>query len=285
MDDQEKKNRRTGLLWSAGVHSLLALTLFFIMAWRAPDPPLPEYGIELNFGMDNQGSGDVQPDKPVGDQGEATTTEEAQQPAATNAEEVPVQDNDVKQEAVEVVSKTESPVSAKETKTTPEPTKEPSKTEKQAVTKTNTATPAKESPKDATADASKKGESSSQGDDSKKSGDKGNEQGKLDASALYGVPGGGGGGNGVSLSMSGWAWADEPTIPQLPDNEDGKVVFEIECDENGDITGINTLERTLSPRAEQLLKDMIRKNSLVRTSGGKVPDRSKGRVSFVLKTR
>jgi len=181
MEDQEKKNRRAGLFWSTGVHALMAIALFFIVAWRAPDPPLPEYGIELNFGLDNQGSGDVQPDKPVGDQGETTTTEEAQQPSTNTAEEAPVTDNSVKEEAVEAVSKTESPVSAKESKTVPEPSKDPAKTEKQAVTKTNTQTPAKETPKDANAEAAKQGEATSQGDDTKKTGDKGSEQGKLDA--------------------------------------------------------------------------------------------------------
>jgi hypothetical protein len=85
--------------------------------------------------------------------------------------------------------------------------------------------------------------------------------------------------------MSGWTWADQPKVPQLPDNSDGRIVFEIECDDNGDIVNITTIERGLSPKAEQLLKDEIRKNSLIRTSGGKVPERSKGRVAFVLKTK
>lgn len=85
--------------------------------------------------------------------------------------------------------------------------------------------------------------------------------------------------------MSGWEWADDPTIPELPDNEDGRIEFEIECDENGEIIGIKTLNRGLSIKAEQLLKEEIRKNSLIRTSSGKVPERSKGKVVFVLRTR
>ncbi|MFZ5999149.1 MAG: hypothetical protein ACOYW3_01465, partial [Bacteroidota bacterium] len=71
----------------------------------------------------------------------------------------------------------------------------------------------------------------------------------------------------------------------LPDNEDGRIVFEIECDSEGDIIGITTVERGLSLQAEQILKEEIRKNSLVRTSAGQAPARSKGRVVFVLKTR
>jgi hypothetical protein len=85
--------------------------------------------------------------------------------------------------------------------------------------------------------------------------------------------------------MSGWVWAKEPKVPELPDNENGKVVFEIECDENGDIIGINTIERSLSPRSEQLLKEEIRKNSLQKISDGKAPERSKGKIIFILKTK
>ncbi len=287
MDAQEKKNRRVGLWLSAGIHAVVALVLFFMVAWRAPDPPLPEYGIELNFGLDNQGTGDVQPDQPVGDQGESTATEEPQEAPAGQAEETPtVNDETSPEKAVEPVSKLESPVTVKEKETEKTPVKKPVKVESTPVTQKTTETPKKEATQESTSTESpKKGDAASHGDDANKTGDKGSEQGTLDAKALYGTPGGGGGGTGMNLQMSGWAWADNPTIPQLPDNEDGKIVFEIECDDNGDITGITSVERTLSPRAEQLLKDMIRKNSLVRTSAGKVPERSKGRVTFVLKTK
>ncbi|HRG11231.1 MAG TPA: hypothetical protein PLJ08_21845, partial [Cyclobacteriaceae bacterium] len=60
---------------------------------------------------------------------------------------------------------------------------------------------------------------------------------------------------------------------------------EIECDEDGEIVGITTLHRGLSARAEQLLKDEIRRNSLMKTSAGQAPARSKGRVVFILKTK
>jgi hypothetical protein len=55
--------------------------------------------------------------------------------------------------------------------------------------------------------------------------------------------------------------------------------------ESGDIVQITTTQRGLSPRAEQMLKEEIRKNSLVRTSAGKVPERSKGTIVFILKTK
>lgn len=283
MDAGEKRNRNAGVLTSLGVHAAALVALFFVIAWRAPDPPLPEYGIELNFGLDEQGSGDVQPEQPVGDKGESTTSEVVKESSPETTEAQDKSEEAAAEKAEEsAVSKAESPVSVKEAAV---PKKETVKPESSQA-REPAASPSTEKPTDAVAtDASKKGDAASQGDDTKKTGDKGSEQGKLDAKALYGTPGGGAGGTGMNLQMGGWTWADQPAIPQLPDNEDGRIVLEIECDENGDITGITTLERTLSPRAEQLLKDMIRKNSLVRTSGGKVPERSKGQIVFTLRTK
>jgi len=126
----------------------------------------------------------------------------------------------------------------------------------------------------------------SQGDDKNKTGDKGDPKGVPDPNAAYtGKPGGGAGGNGMQLSMSGWVWDDEPKIPEIPDNENGRIEFEIECNEEGDIVGIKTLVRDLSPQAEQALKKEIQKHSLMRVGGGQIPPSSKGKVIFVLKTK
>lgn len=287
MSELEKRNRRTGLITSGGIHAALFLILFFTIAWRAPDPPLPEYGIELNFGLDDQGGGDIQPDKPVGNQGDKELTETSQQESNSDSKEnVDSQTNEpiVQKEAEQPVSKIESPVATEVEKkvVTPQEKKLSESSTKKAVESEYKKVVPKEG---AATETLKKGEVGSQGDDVNKTGDKGNPEGKLDAKALYGTPGGGGGGTGLNLQMSGWAWADQHVMPEIPDNENGRVVFEIECDDNGDITGITTLERSLSPRAEQLLKDVIRRNSLRRTSGGKVPMRSKGTIIFVLKTK
>ncbi|NOT76138.1 MAG: cell envelope integrity protein TolA [Cyclobacteriaceae bacterium] len=292
MDDQEKekKNKRIGFLISLGIHSAIFIILFFLMAWRAPDPPLPEFGVELNFGMDDQGSGEVQPETPVGsDTDQIDETQD--KPAESQPEEVKQEvKEDIKDEkAIEkAVSDEPSPVVVKEEKKK-EVKKEIVKDKPVEKPKeTVIAEYKKEVKKDpSTSDASKKGKEGNQGDDKDKVGDKGSEEGTLEAKALYGNQGGGngGGGNGFGLSMAGWKWASDPKRPELPDNENGKVVFEIECDENGDITSIKTLERSLSPKAEQILKDEIRNNSLERTSGGRAPERSKGKIIFILKTK
>ncbi len=60
--ERERKNQRTGMLVSLGVHALAVLAFILIAGWKAPNPPLPEYGIELNFGLADAGTGDVQPE-------------------------------------------------------------------------------------------------------------------------------------------------------------------------------------------------------------------------------
>ncbi len=289
MATNEYKNNRIGIVASAGIHLAVFLILFFMVAWRAPNPPLPEYGIELNFGLDDQGSGEVQPTTAVGEDSEKPAEETKSQGAEEQlAEENP----DVKEKVNEVsdqpaekaLNKTESQILVKEEKK--EVKKEVVKEKKEEAKEKVVAAYKKDEKKDVTSgETVKKGDPGNQGDDVNKTGDKGSPEGKLDAKALYGTPGGGGGGIGMDLQMSGWAWADQPAIPELPDNENGKVIFEIECDESGDITGITTLERSLSPKAEQILKEEIRKNSLVRTSGGHIPERSKGKIVFILKTK
>lgn len=278
-EQQENKNKRIAMIVSVGIHGLLLLAFMLLMAWRAPNPPLPEYGIEVNFGVDDQGSGEIQPETTPGAPEESEQQEQEPQPEQEKVEETPVNEKPIEQ----VVSKLESPVVVKEGKK--ETVKETVK-EKPVDTKPKEAPKEEVKPVEDKVTGGKKGDATtSHGDDKDKVGDKGNPEGKLDAKALYGQPGGGGGGDGFGLSMAGWAWADAPRIPNLPDNEDGRVEFEIECDADGEIVSIQTIQRGLSAKAEQLLRDEILRNSLMRTSAGKVPERSKGRVVFILKTK
>jgi len=272
-EKQEKKNKRIGMITSFGIHAALLLLFIFAMAWRAPDPPLPEFGIIVNVGFDDEGSGIVQTDQQAAEpetQTEDQPVEETQPQVEPVVEDKPVD----KVEQTEVVT---SKIEEEKVKEEPKP-KEPEKVRTEFT---------KEDAKKTETQAKNTGEKSpSEGDDKDKKGNKGEPKGTLDPNGQYkGTPGGGGGGDGMSLSMSGWAWAENPKLPTIPDNEDGRIVFEIECDADGEIIGITTVERGLSPRAEQLLKEEIRRNSLIRTAGGQTPERSKGKVVFILKTR
>src|SRR5688572_5170645 len=65
-----KKNRLVAALTTGGLQLALLGALFVLVAWRPPNPPLPEYGVELNFGLDAEGYGDLQPTEPVGNDGD-----------------------------------------------------------------------------------------------------------------------------------------------------------------------------------------------------------------------
>jgi hypothetical protein len=267
---RERKNKNIALTLTAAIHGLLLLLLFFLAAWKAPNPPLPEYGIELNFGTSDSGSGTTQPQEPAGapESQPEVAEQTAAQPETAASDPTP-----------ETATQTEGDVAVKE-----EPKKEVVKPQREPVTKP-AETPREEPKAVFNPTETATGKPASQGDDVAKTGDKGSAEGTVDARALFGNQGGGSAGDGMNLQMSGWQWADEPVIPNLPDNQDGRVVFEIECDDQGEILTITTIERGLSPQAERLLRDVIRKNSLIRTTAGIPPARSKGRVVFVLKTK
>ncbi|HHL51842.1 MAG TPA: hypothetical protein ENJ39_00570, partial [Flammeovirgaceae bacterium] len=79
-DPKEKQNKRIGLIVSVGAHVVLLLLFVFLVAWRAPNPPLPEIGIELNFGTSDAGSGTKEPAN------EPVTTEPADSQSETPPE-------------------------------------------------------------------------------------------------------------------------------------------------------------------------------------------------------
>ena len=271
-DQREKKNRIIAMFTSLGVHLAVLLAFLFMIAWRTPNPPFPEYGIELNFGLDNVGTGDIQPEIPASNEDVLTEEPPTEEPTTEQKEE----SKPIEEVVEQPVSKEESPVVVKETKkeTVVKPVKEDTKKEEKKeikVAETKTADD-KGNPKQA-----------NQGDDKNKVGDKGSEEGSLDAKALYGKQGGGEG--GVGLDLAGWNWDDIPK-PNIPNNEsNGKIIFEIKVDENGEIISYRVLEKTLSIEAEKACKEAIEKLTFSKKSGAAVPDVSTGKITFVVRTQ
>jgi periplasmic protein TonB len=292
----EKKNKRTALVYTTIIQVVLLVVLFFIVAWRAPDPPLPEYGIELNFGTDDQGSGDIQPETPVGNEGQQEEEPEESKPKVQEEapkieakETKPVEAKPVEEQ---IVSKVESPVVVKEKKEEEvKPVEKPAekpvekkvepkveekpKVNPDAVYKPN----AQQSTSDSKAPDSKAGKPGNHGDDAGKTGDKGNPEGNLDAKALYGKPGGGAGGS--SLELSGWDW-DEIPKPNVPNNTTGRIVFEITVNSQGELDGYQIVQNSLSPDATKACRDAVEKLTFTKT-GTNVPAISKGKITFVVR--
>jgi protein TonB len=288
--EQEKKNERIAAWSTAGIQVLVVFLLFIIIAWRAPNPPLPEYGIELNFGLDTEGSGDIQPETPVGNEGdqpEESAQEEVQEQPEVK-EEVAKEESkpaETKEVEDEPVSKVESPAVVKEKEPEkliekPKEKVEEKKVEKQPEVK-------KEQPKavykpdneKATAEkeGSKEGTPGNHGDDKDKTGDKGSPEGKLDAKALYGQPGGGSG--GVSTSgLDGFEWPKVQT-PTLPDGAYGTYEFTVKVNDQGEVIGVTPGKSGLSPEAQKRFMDMIRLLEFI-PQGSNLPSVSEGKITF-----
>lgn len=283
MSREEKKNNRIAALLTFVINGGVLALLLLVAAWRAPNPPNPEYGIELNFGLDAQGFGEEQPEEPVGTPEQNTTEEKAE----AKEETLPKVEEKVEQVTETVVTKTESPVVVKETKTeTKEVTKPITEVKKET-------TPVKEDVKKIEDKAifkpsnknteSKEGKPGNNGDDPGKVGDKGSEEGNLDSRSLYGKPGGGDGG-GTALDLAGWKWDSAPK-PKIGDDEvTGQIVFEIKVDENGEIISIRRISSSVSLAAEKACRAEIEKLTFTKT-GANVPQESVGKITFTIRAQ
>lgn len=292
--DREKKNRQIAFISTVGIHAVLFVLMFLLVAYRAPDPPLSDLGagIELNIGFDDEGGGDDPMITPVGDNGDqqeevqdqtqdAQQQEEVKEPVTEETKtEAPKEDEKLitaDDESSVVIKKKDEVKPADKPKEKVEEKKPEVKPEKpQAVFKPTE----RKSESDGKTGGAKEGTSGSEGDDAGKTGNKGKPEGTLVKGGQYtGTPGGG----GSSLELSGWAWDQKPN-PDVPNNESGRLVFEIKVDENGDIISIKTLERSVSQEAEQICRKEIQKLSFTQT-GTNVPAISTGKITFVVRSK
>ena len=65
--DTKPANSRISLVISLGIHGLLFVVFYFFFKYAPPNPPLPDYGVELNFGIDEEGFGELQTLAPAND--------------------------------------------------------------------------------------------------------------------------------------------------------------------------------------------------------------------------
>jgi len=292
--EKEKKNKRAGMIISAGSHIMLMLLFIFLVAWRAPNPPHPEFGIELNFGTSDVGTGEIQPETTAADadteeEAAPDTPEEVEEEVieeTTTATEEAIEASDSQEEIAPVTdTPTEDPIKEVDKKTTEK--KLPAAEAVEAEEKKEDPTPpkvlypgTKEGAAGTTGD-SKNPASANQGDKTNALGDQGDEEGNVDARALYGNPGGGG---GTSLEMTGWKW-DSPPDPKEETSQSGKIVFELIIDERGEVTSARATSYTVSASLVRIYQAEVEKLTFSKTSSGPAPPVSKGRITFIIKAK
>lgn len=112
-------------------------------------------------------------------------------------------------------------------------------------------------------------------------GDKGDPRGTLDGKSLYGNPGKGGGSSGASVSISGWKNKGPLNIPKDQSSETGRIKFKVIIDDFGDVQRIDVVESSLSPSVTNYYKNQITsklKSNLV--PEGTPPPRSTGTITI-----
>lgn len=298
---EERKKRATAALTTVAVNVVVFLILLFTAAWKNAGSGVGEYpGIEVNLGYDDQGSGNIQPKEPVGNP-DASDTENSDNQAQDEtgdqqqvASPPPVQE-DVSSKIIQPTTVTDpnSDVEIKEEKKEVKPVEQPvpekkldkpveKPVEEKPVVDQNALYKGKQSKTPTEGDGKgKEGVTGSEGDDVNKKGDKGVEGGTEGAAVYKGKPGGGDGG---TLEINGWDWDFVPK-PDVKDNSTGRIVFNIEVDDNGELIGYDKVSSGVSPAAERACIEALEKLTFTKKPGAKVPAVSKGRITFVIRAQ
>lgn len=286
--DYPEQHRREALIGTIVLHVLLLL-LFIFAKFNGPNPPLETFetggggDVELNYGLDSEGSGDVQTTAAAN----ASDNREDSKPPAQSPDPQPTPvtqeaDPTPPSEAQTITSDAEeSPVSApvvenpappkEEVKVTPKPKRQvavafnPNGSANGGGTGTNGTSTAPTG--------------NNNGDRPGKVGDQGDPKGSLNASALYGAGDGTGGGdgggngrgrgtgNGDGLDMSGWRFDSTPRVEAIDDNP-GVVKFKIKISEDGEVESVTKVSGNVSPQQEKLCRDKLLDANFIRTNSG-----------------
>jgi outer membrane biosynthesis protein TonB len=287
--DYPEQHRREALIGTIIFHLLLAL-LFFFIVFKGPDPPLTAMGgdgVELNYGLDEAGSGDIQTLATAN----ASQNREDSRPPAAQLDPTP----QPAQPRVEASAPTQPEVQekvitsdAEDAGTTVPPVEKPAPKPAEPVRETPTPPKPREQPRtlytpkgstsgaaggNGVAGTSSAPTGNSNGDQPGTVGDQGSRTGSLDAKALYGAPGSGGtgsragSGGGSGLEMSGWRFDSTPVVEAVDDNP-GVIRFKIKISSDGEVESVSKVSGNVSAAQEKLCRDKLLDANFVKTNAG-----------------
>ncbi len=290
----ETENKTSAFVISLGIHTLL-LAFLFLFILHTPNPPFSGgSGVVLNLGYVDEGTGEVQT---LNDANDSPLKEEnkplEEQAKPIDNQEATLQELKSANDGNLVTSDEESEVKSVPTE------KEESKTE---TVKAKAKSSSKEEVKKVedkkvnpaalfggqSGNSTKGGNNN--GDKNGAVGDQGNPQGDVNAKALYGNAGTGGDGNGgsgggASLDLAGWKWAKKPKVKDDNEDENGKIVYQITIDDQGDLINLKLLETTVSPAVEKIYRQEVEKLSFIKTDNKAPGSTSSGKITFIIKVK
>ncbi len=277
MDEREKKeeqNKRIGWLTSVGVQLVLLILFYFIVAWKEPFPPIPEYGIELGFTTSSGAPAAAASTQQTPEVDEAPQEQEVQtesEPVPDESESVEAEEN--VQEVDVPVSDEETPVEVEESKSeeaTPAENTESQEEQTQETVDERAVMQSSENETDETGDSTTEGEEVVQ---------------EVDQRAIYGSQGSDTGeSEGASLNMTGWTWDRKPQ-PNDNSTDAGKVEFEITIDDQGEIIKIVTKISTVKPEVLKQYEKAVRELTFSKTTQSQAAPVSTGTITFIIKSR
>ena len=276
--EYREEHRREALIGTVIFHVALAV-LFFFAVFKGPDPPLDTLGgdgVELNYGVDEVGSGDIQSQAPANEsknredsrppaaQPDPTPPRPTAQPDPTPPTEQRVVTSEAEESPVTVPPTPKPAPPREEVKPTPEPVRP--KVDQRAVF----------TPRANQADGGGNGVNGSSnaptgnnnGDNPGTVGDKGDPRGTYDGKAYSGEPGSGGRGTSPGsggLDMAGWAFVNRPTAPAI-DNTSGFIRFSIKVNADGEVESVRKVSGNVSPAQEKACRDALESAEFRRTN-------------------
>jgi hypothetical protein len=271
----EQKSRVQSALITALVQGLLFLAFYFIVVWEQSNPPTPTYGMELNLGFSDLGSGDQS-------QVLANTSENPSIEEAAPGEIIPAQQVAVPTTTPKTAST--KPSTNQAVSTQPSPIK--------GETTVNTA-PAKEEKKEVNPKVVEQpkvdqraifgaGGNSGKSSTSSTSTGQGNSTSKGDQGSPSGTGKGAAGGAGYSLDLAGWDFASRPAINDRVSTRNGRIVFKITVDGSGKVVQAIPLEYNVSNAVLAYYRQVVNQLDF-KKSGGTAADFSTGKITFVVK--
>jgi hypothetical protein len=249
-----KKSEKYGLTGTIVFHVLLIL-LFLLTGLTYTVPPPAEEGILINFGFDDQGSGQEQTRSAVENRQEKVEEKtESERVQSRSDEDVLTQNSE---EAPKVNAKKSENIREEEVKEEPKPSKELSN----AMSKWKNKSDNKSASDGITG----------------KNGDQGDPNGSLDSKSYVG----GSGGNGFKLIGLGGRSMVKP--PDIKDHsqEEGTVIVDIIVDKNGNVLRASPGARGSTTTSSVLYK--IAKEAALSTKfnvSPEAPEQQKGQIVF-----
>lgn len=255
MDYTLNNDEKKALTVTLVIHIALIL-LFIFTGLTYMEPPPPEEGILINFGIDNQGSGEVQTQSNVQTEQQIVKEQISKEasPSRSAEEEMLTQDSE---DAPKVNTEKSETIREEEVvKEEPKPSKELS----EAMSKWKNKSENK-----STSDGNKGGQ-----------GDQGDPSGSLESGSYVG----GSGGSGFSFNLSGRKMIGKPKINDVS-QEEGKVVVDIIVDKYGNVLRATAGARGSTTTSTHLYK--IAKEAALSTkfnTNTEAPEQQKGQIVF-----